>query len=128
MAAPDKLQDLVERLSDDTATLVRSEIELAKTEVREKLMALARAGGFGAVAAVVALLGAFALVECAIYSLGAVLPYWASSLIVTLVLFLTAGLLALAAVKLAKRGAPPVPDQAVAEAKAAAEQLREVRA
>src|SRR5206468_3219799 len=118
MAAAEKIQDLVHRLSEDSSTLVRSEIELAKAEVREKLQALARAGAFGAVAAVIALLGAFALVQFFIYALGGVLPYWASSLIVAVAMLAVAGLLGLLALRSAKRGAPPVPEQAVAEAKA----------
>src|ERR671932_269636 len=100
-ATAERLQDLVTRLSEDSATLVRSEIELAKAEVREKATALAKAAALGGIAAAVSLFGLFALVLLGVAGL--------------------AGLLALRSIK---RGTPPVPQQAVAEAKAVAETLR----
>src|SRR3954470_5564430 len=127
MATAERLQDLVHRLSDDSATLVRKEIELAKAEVREKAMSLGKAAAFGAVAGVLAVLALFALVQAGIYGLGEALPLWASALIVTLILLLIAGLLGWLAAKAAKRGAPPVPDKAIAEAKAIPHALREAR-
>jgi uncharacterized membrane protein YqjE len=127
MATAEKLQDLVHRLQDDSSTLVRKEIELAKAELREKAMSLAMAAGLGAGAAALGVLGLFALILTLIFVLDIWMPIWLAGIIVTLVVFLTAGLLAFLAMRAAKRGAPPVPDKAIAEAKAIPETLREVR-
>jgi uncharacterized membrane protein YqjE len=127
MATAEKLQDLVHRLQDDSSNLVRKEIELAKAELREKMASLARAAAFGGAAAVLAIFGVFALVLTLIFVLDIWMPLWLAALIVTLVFFLVAGVLGLLAAKAAKRGAPPVPDMAIAEAKAIPETLREVR-
>jgi hypothetical protein len=124
-ATADRIQDLTQRLSEDSATLVRAEIELAKAEVRDKLRLLAVSAGLGAAAAVIAVLGAFALVQTAIFGLAEALPLWASALIVTVVLFVAAAGFAFAAKAFAKRGAPPVPQMAIDEAKATADQLRD---
>ena len=125
--AAEKLQDLTRRLSEDSATLVRTEIELAKAEVREKVQSLAKAAAFGAVAAALSLVALFALIQAVIDALDLAMPAWLAALIVGVVLLLLAGLLGMLAARNAKRGAPPVPEQAVAEAKAVAETLREVR-
>jgi membrane protein len=128
MAVADRLQDLVTRLSEDSATLVRSEIELAKAEVREKVGALAKAAAFGGVAAVLSLFGLFALVQAVIDALDLAMPAWLAALIVALALLGVAGVAGLLALRSIKRGTPPVPEQAVAEARAVAETLREARA
>jgi uncharacterized membrane protein YqjE len=127
MATAEKLQDLVHRLQDDSSNLVRKEIELAKAEVREKAMSLAKAAAFGAGAAALGVLGLFALILTLIFVLDIWMPIWLAAIIVTLVVFLVAGVLGLLAAKAAKRGAPPVPNKAIAEAKAIPETLREVR-
>ena len=125
MATADRLQDLAQRLSEDTSQLVRSEIQLAQAEVKEKLASLAKAAGLGIGAGALALVGLFALVQAIIDALGLAVPDWLAALIVALVLFAVAGLLVFIAVKAAKRGAPPVPDKAIAEARATADTLRE---
>jgi uncharacterized membrane protein YqjE len=127
MATAEKLQDLVQRLQDDSSTLVRKEIELAKAEVREKATSLGKAAALGAGAAALGVLGLFALILTLIFVLDIWMPIWLAAIIVTLVVFAVAGVLGLLAAKAAKRGAPPVPNQAIAEAKATAETLREVR-
>jgi uncharacterized membrane protein YqjE len=127
MATAEKLQDLVHRLQDDSSNLVRKEIELAKAELREKATSLAKAAGFGAGAAALGVLGLFALILTLIFVLDIWMPIWLAGIIVTLVVFATAGVLGLLAAKAAKKGAPPVPDKAIAEAKAIPETLREVR-
>jgi uncharacterized membrane protein YqjE len=126
MAAADRLQDLVQRLSEDTSHLVRSEIQLAQAEVKEKIAKLAAAAAMGAAAAAIALVGLFALIQAIIDALGLAVPDWLAALIVALVLFAGAGILALMAARSAKRGAPPVPQKAIAEARATADTLREV--
>src|SRR4029077_12778893 len=55
MFAADRVQDLIRRLRDDFAAVVHAEIELAKTEVTEKVRTHAKAGALIAVAAAFAL-------------------------------------------------------------------------
>jgi len=126
MAAAGKLSDLAHRLSEDSATLVRTEIELAKAELRERLSLLGVAAGLGVAAAMVALLALFAFVQSAIYGIATTLSLWLSALIVGILLVLIVALLAFLAKRAAEKGAPPVPEQAIAEARATAEQLKEV--
>jgi hypothetical protein len=126
MAATDRIQGLVQRLSEDSTALVRSEIELAKSEVRDGVATAGRAAAFGVVAAMLGLLALFALVEAAIYGLGEAVALWLSALIVGGAVLVIAAIVGLLAARSAKR-AKPVPTQAVAEAKVTAESIREAR-
>jgi Putative Actinobacterial Holin-X, holin superfamily III len=67
------------------------------------------------------------LVAAGIAAVALVLPVWASLLAVGGGLFLLAGLLLAIGVALIKRGAPPVPEQAIREAKLTTEALRNGR-
>ena len=119
------VQDLLRRLREDFAALIRSEIDLAKAEVQDKLKVHARGVGLLAGAAAFVLLGLFALVGSAIFALALALPYWASALIVGVVLLLIALLLAKLGQRAIKRAGVPTPDAAVAEALATVEMVKE---
>ena len=80
--------DVLGDLFHDGSELIRQEIELAKTEMRENVSTLMRDGIGIVIGGVVAFVGLFALVAAAILALGLVLPYWASALIVGGVLVL----------------------------------------
>ncbi len=110
-------------VAEHASALARLEVELATVELKRKLSALAVGIGL-AVAAVVLLLYAlgFALAGGAA-GLSTFLPTWASLLIVAGVLLLVIAVLALVAVQAFKRGAPPVPEQAIEEAKRTQEVL-----
>jgi hypothetical protein len=127
VATAQRLQDLVRRLSDDSASLVRSEIELVKLEMRDKAMTLGKAAALGAGAAMVVLLALFAFVQAAIYGLGEALPLWASGLIVGAALVVIAAILGLLARRSAIRSGGPMPTRAVEEAQAVVEELKGVR-
>jgi uncharacterized membrane protein YqjE len=105
--------DLLRELSDQTTTLVRKEIELAKVELSEKgKRAGAGAGLFGGAG----LLGVFAfgaLTACVILALATAMAGWLAALIVAVVYAAVAGVLALAGRKQVRRATPPVPEQAV---------------
>ena len=58
--------------------------------------------------------GLGALVLAAIAALTLVVPVWAAALVVGVVVLLVAGLLALTGIGQIKRGAPPLPEQAIA--------------
>jgi len=128
MATVSRLQDLVRRLADDSRGMVRSEIELAKLEMREKAQSMATGGAFLAVAAVLLALMLMSLVLAAIWGLATTLSLWLSALIVAGALLVLALIAALVGRTLLRRGAPPVPEGAVAEAQRTVETLKEVRA
>jgi len=87
--------ELVQRASDQLSRLVRDELALAKAELTEKgRQAGIGAGLFGG-GAVFALYGVGALTTTLIVVLDLFLPLWLAALIVTVVLFAAAGVLAL---------------------------------
>jgi uncharacterized membrane protein YqjE len=105
--------DLLKQLTDQTTTLVRQEIELAKLEFREKgKKAGAGAGMFGG-AGVLGLYAVGALTATIILALATFLPGWLAALIVTIVYGAIAGVLALRGKSQVKEAAPLVPEQAV---------------
>ena len=105
--------ELMKDLSDQTTTLVRKEIELAKAELSEKgKRAATGAGMFGGAG----LFGVFAfgaLTACAVLALATALAAWLSALIVAVVYAAIAGVLALRGKKQVKQASPPIPEQAV---------------
>jgi putative superfamily III holin-X len=111
-------------VADHASTIARLELELAALELKRKVAALGIGIGMALGGAVLALFGlgfAFATVAEA---LSIVLDRWLALLIVTAGLFGLAGLLALLGLAAIKRGTPPVPEQAIEEAKLTTEALR----
>jgi uncharacterized membrane protein YqjE len=105
--------ELLKQLSDQTTSLVRQEIELAKLEFREKgKKAGIGAGMFGG-AGLFGLYAVGALTATIILALATFLPGWVAALIVTLVYGAVAGVLALRGKSQVKEATPPVPEQAV---------------
>ena len=105
--------ELVKDLSTQVSTLVRQELELAKVELTAKgKQAGIGAGMFGG-AGLFALYGVGALVAAAIIALATAVAPWLAALIVAVVLFAAAGILALAGKARAKKAVPPVPEQTV---------------
>lgn len=119
--------ELISRLSTQTSELLRGEIRLAQAEITQKVKyAGFGAGAFGG-AAVVALYGGGALVATVIIALAIVLPAWLAALIVTVSLFLLAGLLALVGRGQVKHATPPVPERAVEGVKEDVQTVKEAR-
>jgi uncharacterized membrane protein YqjE len=105
--------ELVKDLSTQVSTLVRQELELAKVELTEKgKQAGIGAGMFGG-AGLFALYGVGALVATAILALATAVDGWLAALIVAVVLFALAGVLALFCKARTKRAVPPMPEQTV---------------
>ncbi|GGJ78509.1 hypothetical protein GCM10011583_07570 [Streptomyces camponoticapitis] len=86
--------ELVQQASEQLSQLVREELRLATAEMREKGRRAGRGGGLYGGAALVGVLALQALVATVIAALALVLPVWASALIVTAVLAITAAVLA----------------------------------
>lgn len=107
------LPELLKQLSDQTATLVRQEIELAKAEMTVKGKRLGiGAGAFGG-AGLLTLFALGALTACLILALDIAVAAWLAALIVTVLYALIAGVAALAGKRKLQQGSPPIPEQAI---------------
>jgi hypothetical protein len=85
---------MVKGVTEDISTLVRGEIELAKTEFRDTAKTAANGGGLLAAAGVTAFLGViFLLLTLAWVLVQLGLPTWAGFGIVTLLLIIVAAIL-----------------------------------
>jgi len=105
--------DLVKQLSEQTSTLVRQEMRLARAELQEKgKKAGIGAGMFGA-SGLVAFFGAATLIAAAVLALATALDSWLSALIVGAALLLVAGIAALMGKKQIEQATPPAPEQAI---------------
>jgi membrane protein implicated in regulation of membrane protease activity len=110
-------------VAEHASTLARLELELAGLELKSKLTALAVGIGLAVGAALLALYGlGFALAGAA-SGLATAVPMWAALLIVAGALFAIVAILAFLAMRSFQRGAPPVPEQAIEEAKMTQEAL-----
>lgn len=105
--------DLVKQLSEQTMTLVRKEIELAKAELSEKGKVAGQGAGMFGGAAVVGLLALGALTAAIIAVLDKAMDFWVAALIVTVVYGAIAAVLALSGRDRVKQGMPPAPEQTV---------------
>ena len=105
------------RVADHAKSLIGLELELAKLELQRKVAAMGTGIGLGVGAAIIALFGLGFLLTTLTLVLAIFLDAWLAALIVTLVLFATATLLGMLALKAIRRGTPPVPEQAIHEAK-----------
>jgi hypothetical protein len=111
-------------VAEHASTLARLELELAALELKSKAAALGKAAGLGAGAVFVLLYAigfGFATIAAA---LATFLPTWLSLLFVTVFLLVVAGILGALALKSVRRGTPPVPKQAIEEAKMTTEALK----
>jgi uncharacterized membrane protein YqjE len=108
-ASEPSLGELFGRLSNDAGRLVHAEVALAKAEMREAVSRLARDGAKIGMAVGLALVGALSATAFLIIALGALLNnYWASALIVTVVLLGAAAFLGKSAVNdLKEHGVKP---------------------
>lgn len=105
------------QVAEHASTLAKLELELAGLELRRKAGALGAGIGLGIGAAIVAVF-ALAFVFATIAAVLAIfLDAWLALLLVTLGLLAIAGTLGLLALSRIKRGTPPVPEQAIREAR-----------
>ena len=104
--------ELLKELSDQSTTLIKQEVELAKAELQEKgKQAGLGAGMFGG--AGLFGIGAFAALTTAlIAALATAMETWLAALIVAVVYGVVAGVLAMQGKSKVKEAAPPVPEQA----------------
>ena len=104
------LADLTKQLSEQTKTLVRQEVELAKAELGERGKRVGVGAGMFGGAGLFGLFAFGALTACLILALSTFLEPWLAALIVTVVYAAIAGVLALTAKKKVEEGTPPIPE------------------
>ncbi len=104
---------LVAQLSQQTSELVRSELRLAQAEMTVKGKRAALGLGMFGGAGLLAFFGLGVLITAAVLGLAEALPGWLSALIVAVVLFAIAGVVALAGKKNVTEATPAKPEQAI---------------
>ncbi len=109
--------ELVQRASEQISRLVRDELALARAELAEKGKHAGVGVGLFGGGGVLALYGLGALFVAIVLLLDLVMPNWLAALIVAVVLFAIAGVLALIGKKQVSQAVPPMP-------KAAADSVR----
>ena len=118
--------EMVVDVSERTSTLIRDEIELAKTEIREKIQKLLQGSVVGIAA------GVFVLMALAMFMHGIAWllndlffssNLWAGFLIESAFWLVVAAIAGLIAYRSFQAGAPPTPDLAIEEAKRTKETL-----
>jgi Flp pilus assembly protein TadB len=106
---------LVAQAVDDLRAIVRTEIQLAKTEITSQLGIAGKGAGLLATAGVLALYGLGLLFIALSLVIAIWLPAWAGFLIVSVVLFIVVAILALLG-RNALREVNPRPERAIAQA------------
>lgn len=112
--------ELVFDVSERASSLVREEIELAKTEVGEKVAKILRGSVVGIAAGTFAFLALILIMEGVAWLLAEEVfdgNAWPGFFVEAALFLLVAGLAGLFAYRSVQAGAPPVPEQAIEEAK-----------
>jgi Flp pilus assembly protein TadB len=87
------LGELFTELSRETTTLIRQEVDLAKTEMTQKASKAGKDVGFMAAGGLVAYAGFLAILAGIIIILHNVMPWWASALLVGIIVAAIGGFL-----------------------------------
>lgn len=117
--------ELVGQATEQLSRLVRQEVALAKMELAEKGERVGRGGGMLGAAGAIAYVGLIALAGTGVAALSLVLPVWAAALIVTAVLFVIAGVLAMTGRAQLRRAAPPKPEETLGSVRTDVDVIRE---
>jgi uncharacterized membrane protein YqjE len=119
--APEEMTvgELVFEVSDRASVLIREEIELAKTEVTEKVNRLLRGSVAGLAAGIFAVLALLLIMHGVAWLLNDLVfdNFWAGFFVEAALFLLIGAAAGLFAWRSFKRGAPPTPDMAIEEAK-----------
>jgi len=125
---PDRksVAELVFDVSERASSLVREEIELAKTEVSEKVSTILRGSVVGVVAGTFAFLALILAMHGVAWAISEAFfddKVWPGYFIEAALFLLVAAGAGLFAYRAVQAGAPPVPEQAIEEAKKTKEML-----
>ncbi|WP_168706066.1 phage holin family protein [Gordonia paraffinivorans] len=104
---------LVERLQHQTTTLVRTELQHAVTEMKDKGTRIGVGAGISGAGTLFALLGLGTLVAAAVLGLANAVPAWLAAVIVGAALLVIGGATAAFGAQRAKSAVPPAPEHTV---------------
>ena len=104
---------LVHDLTQQMSTLVRDEMRLAQAEMTQKGKRAGIGIGLFSAAGLLAFFGLAALITTVILALDLVMPAWLAALIVTVVLFAAAAVVALQGRNSVQKATPAKPEQAI---------------
>jgi hypothetical protein len=107
------LGELFSKLSNETSTLIRQEMALARAEMTEKGKEAGKGAGLFGGAGAVGLLGAGALTAGIILLLDLAIAAWLAAIIVGLIYVAVAAVLGLKGRDRIQAATPPVPEQTV---------------
>jgi uncharacterized membrane protein YqjE len=117
--------ELVQRASEQVSRLVRDEIALAKAELAEKGKHAGIGIGLFGGAGVFAMYGVGAMIATLIIVFDLFLPLWLAALIITVAIFLIAGIMALIGKNQVTKAVPPEPKAAIASVKADVDEVKQ---
>jgi uncharacterized membrane protein YqjE len=115
-----ELGQAIQDVTETASLLVREEIELAKTEVIEKVTKLIKGAVVGLIAGIFGVFGLVYLLHSAAWGIYEVDDWsgpWFGYLVVAGLLFILGALGGLIAARFLKRGSPPTPKMAIEEGK-----------
>jgi uncharacterized membrane protein YqjE len=112
------------QVAEHTSSLFRLELELAQLELKKKVTNLGVGIGLAVAAVIFAFYGLGFLFATIAAGLATAVSTWLAILIVTIGLFLVAAILALIAKNRIEKGTPPIPEQAILEAKLTTEAIK----
>jgi len=116
----DVVQDIIRNIQE----MLRSEVRLAKTELREEAVKAKAAGALLGGGAVSALFAIFFLLLMTVYALTRVMPDWAAALTVAAFTAIVAGLMLTAGLKRFKQ-VHPTPERTVENIKESVEWVKQ---
>lgn len=116
--------DAAKSVAEHASAIARLEVELATLELKNKVTELGIGIGMGVGAALFAFFGVGFVFATIAAALATFLPTWLALLITTALLFLLAALFGLLAKSRIQKGTPPVPEQAIEEAKLTTEAIK----
>lgn len=117
--------DLLKQASDQTATLVHQELELAKAELTTKGKQVGVGAGLFGGAGVFGVYAFGALTAAVILALSLAMTGWLAALIVATLYGAIAGVLALSGKNKVKAATPPMPEQTVQSVKTDVESIKQ---
>ena len=105
--------ELLKQLSNETTTLVKQELDLAKAEMAQKGQQAGKGAGMFGGAGILGFLAAASLTAALIMAIDKATPNWVAALIVGVIYAAIAGILALQGRNKVREAVPPVPEQTV---------------
>jgi Flp pilus assembly protein TadB len=124
--ADPSIGELMGQLSSQVSRLIRDEVRLAEKEFQESAKHAGIGAGLFSIAGLLAFFGGAAVIAAVVAALSLVLAVWAAALIVGAVLFLAAGVAALAGRGQAREVTPAAP-RTIETVKADIQELKDAR-